>query len=177
MKVSIGKYPRKSGTERKVSVKIEPFDTWSLDHTLALIIHPALLQLQKEKHGSPFVDDEDVPEELRSTAAPKLTEKQKAFGSTDDFFHKRWEWVMGEMVWSFAQVLDDDADSIFYSGEHDFTFVEMNPEETDPEKKAYEMKRGPNDTFSFDREGYEIWSNRKKNGFKLFGKYYEALWD
>ena len=177
MKVNIGKYPRNTSAERKVSVKIEPFDTWSLDHTLALIIHPALVQLHKTKHGAPFVDDEDVPTALRSSSAPELTEEQKNVGATDDLFHKRWDWAMGEMIWAFAQQLDDDADSAFYSGEHDFDFVDVTPEETDPEKKAYEMRRGPNDTFSFDREGYDVWAARKRNGFRLFGKYYESLWD
>jgi hypothetical protein len=26
--------------------------------------------IKKDKHGAPFVDDEDVPEELKSTSAP-----------------------------------------------------------------------------------------------------------
>ena len=41
-----------------------------MDHTLAMIIVPMLKQLKETKHGAPFVDDEDVPEELKSTSAP-----------------------------------------------------------------------------------------------------------
>jgi hypothetical protein len=41
-----------------------------MDHTLSHIVLPMLKQLKKDKHGSPLVDDEDVPEELRSTSAP-----------------------------------------------------------------------------------------------------------
>ena len=51
-------------------VKIDHYDTWSMDHTLSHIVLPMLKQLKKDKHGSPLVDDEDVPEELRSTSAP-----------------------------------------------------------------------------------------------------------
>jgi hypothetical protein len=42
-------------------VKIDRWDTWSMDHTLAHIVLPMLRQLQATKHGSPLVDDEDVP--------------------------------------------------------------------------------------------------------------------
>jgi len=39
------------------------------------------------------------------------------------------------------------------------------------------MVKGPNDTHAFDKEGWEAWNARKTNGFRLFGKYYEGLWD
>ena len=58
-------------------VRLDPWDTWSFDHTLADIILPGLKQLRATKHGAPFVDDEDVPEgmNLRSTEAePKENE-------------------------------------------------------------------------------------------------------
>jgi hypothetical protein len=173
MKVTIGKYPTKLNKERKISVHIDPWDTWSMDHTLALIIHPMLVQLDDSKHGSPWVDDEDVPEELRSTSAPA---KENDY-DTDANHFKRWDWVLKEMIWAFSQVLDENAENQFHSGEHDIKWVQVNPEETDEDKMAFEMKRGPNDTHAFDREGWEKWNERKRNGFKLFGKYYEALWD
>jgi hypothetical protein len=28
-----------------------------------------------------------------------------------------------------------------------------------------------------DREGLDAWQARKANGYRLFGKYYEGLWD
>ena len=62
MKVSIGKYPKKG--EQKISVRIDPWDTWSMDRTLALIIYPMLKQLHKTNHGAPCTDDDDVPELL-----------------------------------------------------------------------------------------------------------------
>ena len=42
-------------------VRIDRYDTWSMDHTLADIILPMLKQLDATKHGAPHVDDEDVP--------------------------------------------------------------------------------------------------------------------
>jgi len=51
-------------------VKIDRWDTWSMDHTLAKIILPMLKQLKDTKHGSAIVDLEDVPEELRGTSTP-----------------------------------------------------------------------------------------------------------
>jgi len=52
--------------KRRVKVHIDSYDVWSADHTLAMIIHPVLVKLKETKHGSPVVDDEDVPENLRA---------------------------------------------------------------------------------------------------------------
>jgi len=170
MKVTLGKFPKStSKTERKISVKIDYWDTWSMDHSLSLIIHPMLIQLQQTKHGAPFTDDEDVPEELRSTSAPP---KEYEY-DVDDNHHKRWEWILDEMIWAFAQKLDDNAESQFHTGDHDIKWVDI----TVDGEEMFEMVRGPNDTHVFDKEGWEAWNARKTNGFKLFGKYFEGLWD
>jgi hypothetical protein len=100
--------------KRNIKVRIDKYDTWSMDHTLALIIHPMLLQLKATKHGSPHVDDDDVPEELRSAAAEELTEDEKRWGSEDALFHKRWEWVMDEMIFAFELELNDDWEDVYY---------------------------------------------------------------
>jgi len=71
-----------------------------MDRTLALIVHPMLKQLNKSKHGAPFTDDEDVPENLRSTnAKPKKNE-----WDTDSNHFKRWDWIMKEMIWVFGEL-------------------------------------------------------------------------
>ena len=189
MKVSLGKFPKKINDERKISVKIDYWDTWSMDHSLAYIIHPMLIQLQKTKHGAPWTDDEDVPENLRSTSAPP---KEKEY-DTDAFHFDRWEWILNEMIWAFAQILDNDAESQFHSGKHDTHWRKVNikgeplddktygfDEHIDKKEEEgvyYEMVKGPNDTHVFDKEGHDAWQARKSNGFKLFGRYFEALWD
>jgi len=116
-------------------VKIDKWDVWAMDTTLAHIILPMLKQLNKVKHGAPDIDDEDVLEELKSTSAPP---KEDVWDVDANHF-KRWDWVMNEMIWAFEYKLKDT-----------------------------------------DWEEYALWSAnavRAKNGFRLFGKYYEALWD
>ena len=169
MKVSIGPYPKNSKKERKIKIQIDPYDIWSMDHTLALIIHPMLIQLKKNKMGAPYTDDEDVPEHLRSTSAPP----KKDEWSTDDNHFDRWDWILDEMIWSFSQVLDEEAEDKFHSGVSDISWDEVDVSG----ETLYEMKKGPNDTRKFDKEGWEQWNERKRNGFKLFGKYYSSLWD
>lgn len=154
---------------RKIKVHIDGYDVWSADHTLAYIIHPTLVKLREVMHGSPLVDDEDVPDYLKSTAAPP---KENEY-DTDDNHHDRWKWVLDEMIWAFSQILDENADSQFHTGNYDIRWEEtvING------KKMYEMVHGPNNTHEFDREGYDKWNARISNGLILFGKYYRGLWD
>jgi hypothetical protein len=140
-------------------VKIDPYDTWSMDHTLAHIIHPMLIQLQATKHGAPFTDDEDVPERLRSTSAPPKANEW----DTDANHFVRWDWILDEMIWAFAQELRDDDESEFY--DHSDSF----------EKGGDFNERLKN--LKVDREGLKTHQERKANGFRLFGKYFQALWD
>jgi len=140
-------------------VKIDRYDTWSMDHTLAYIIHPMLVQLKKDKHGAPHTDDEDVPEELSSwKAEPKENE-----WDTDSNHFKRWDWILDQMIWSFAQELEDDDVSQFY--DHSESFEQGG----DFNERLKNIK--------VDWEGLKAHQDRKANGFRLFGKYYQALWD
>ena len=91
-----------SKQNRNVYVKIDGWDTWNLDHSLGLIILPALKQLKDQKQGYPLVKDEDVPEELRSTnASPKENEWDWV-----DNAEKRSDWVLDQMIWSFQQLME-----------------------------------------------------------------------
>lgn len=127
--------------KRKIVVKLDRWDTWSMDTTLAHIIHPMLVQLKETKHGAPWIEDEDVPEHLRSTAAPP---KENEW-DTDEFFFDRWDWVLDEMIFAFKHEKNDDWKDSFY------------------ETKDY--------------EGIREIEDRMRNGFRLFGKYYNGLWD
>jgi hypothetical protein len=157
-------------------VKIDYWDTWSMDHTLAPIILPMLKQLKEKKHGSPQVDDEDVPEHLRSTAAPP---KENDW-DTDENWIKRWDWVMGEMIFAFECKVDDSWEEAFREGEIDWITVPVDVhgnEVAKGEHRYYQMKDGPNHTYKCDYEGMKVVEARIQNGFRLFGKYYQALWD
>jgi hypothetical protein len=153
-------------------VKIDYYDTWNMDSTLSPIILPMLKQLQVTKQGAPFVDDEDVPEELRSTSAPA---KENEW-DTDDNHFKRWDWVLDQMIWSFEQLNDDENDSQFHTGVHDVKSVAC---EWDENGKAtmYQMVKGENDTSHFDGDGYKAHHEKIQVGLTLFGKYYRNLWD
>lgn len=147
-------------------IQIDRWDTWSMDHTLADIILPMLKQLKATKHGAPFTEDEDVPEYLRShMAQPKENE-----WDTDSLHFMRWDWILDEMIWAFEQKVIDDADGQFF------------------DHSAYKSSKSGTDAWlddmtnavskvKYDREGHQVWQDRKANGFRLFGKYYENLWD
>lgn len=157
-------------------VKIDYWDTWSMDHTLAPIILPMLRQLKATKHGAPLVDDNDVPEELRSTSAPA---KENEW-DTDANHFLRWDWVLDEMIFAFECKVDDSWQDAFCSGEHDLTWIPVDKDGNEVPKgehRHYKMVHGPNDTYKCDYEGMQKVQERISNGFRLFGKYYEALWD
>lgn len=137
-------------TERKIKVRVDPYDVWSMDNTLAHIIHPMLVQLKKQKHGGPFVPDEEVPEHLRSTNAKPVREDE-----VDEFYFDRWDWVLDEMIWTF-KTLNEDWESQFYTSS----------------SKEDDYLSG-----TYDAEGRQKMQDRINNGLRLFGKYYQSLWD
>jgi hypothetical protein len=138
--------------ERKVKIKIHKYDTWSMDYTLAPIILPMLKQLKETKHGSPMVDNVDVPKELRATKKQIETYDKK--GDVDPKHFDRWDWILDEMIWAFEQ------------------------KTSDWEEQYYDF--APDHKFDNDmtwREAWQAHQQRMSNGFRLFGKYYESLWD
>lgn len=153
---TINKYLDKN--ERKIKIHIDDYDVWGADHTIALIVHPILLKLKSKKHGSPHVDDDDVPEHLRSTSAPP---KENEW-DIDDNTHARWDWVMDEMIWAFEQKIQDDGESQFYDHSGVNNSANLNTQ-------IGQIK--------VDRTGLEAYQKRMANGFRLFGKYYQGLWD
>lgn len=161
MYVDIGDYPEEG--ERKVEIRIDGQDVWSLDSTLAYVIAPALRRLQEIKHGTPFTEVSD---------APNFVAKDE---DEHGFSESRWNWILEEMCWAFEQV-NKDWESKFHTGVIDIQWVPCGKKEADGEG-FFEMKRGPNDTSRFDREGHKAYSDRMQRGFILFGKYYQSLWD
>lgn len=103
-----------SKKRRKIKVVIHDYDTWNMDHTLALIILPMLKQIQATKHGSPLVDDEDVPEQLRYSDPRDTKTGEPAKWGADNWVHYKWEWVLNEMIWCFEQWVDDERDVKFF---------------------------------------------------------------
>jgi len=161
-----------SKKSRQIYVHIDKYDTWSMDSTLSHIITPMLVQLQLTKHGAPNVADEDVPEGLRSTSAPA---KESEWDTDANHFH-RWDYVLNEMIFAFQAKRDGTWQEKYSSGTIDFKTEPCAWDEAG-KPTMYEMKSGPNDTYKCDYEAMAVEQARITNGFRLFGKYYENLWD
>ena len=155
-----------SKRKRKINIRIDNYDVWGADHTLALIIHPVLIKLKEQKHGYPLVDDEDVPENIRSTSASPLSEEDKNFGSLDEFAESRWDWVLDEMIWAFEQHTNEDWEEQYCTGKVDFKITDDG-----------EFVQGPDHTFEMDHESIKKHRDKMANGRRLFAKYYYSLWD
>jgi len=150
-------------------VKIDRWDSWSADHTLSLIILPVMKQLKETKHGAPFVDDEDVPEELRSiNAEPKENE-----WDTDSNHFKRWDYVLDEMIWAFEQELKDDDENQFF----DHSAYDKPDGSKSNHKEWFDDMSKAQSKLKVNWKGLKEHQKRKANGFRLFGSYYQNLWD
>lgn len=164
----VGKSIRKfsDSRKRKIDIHIEKFDTWGMYSTLALIIAPMLRQLKATKHGWPITDDEDVPDEL------KTHDLKYEDDEGDVKFPAKWEYILDEMIFAF-ETIDSEWEDKYYSGHWDMTSKEVVYEG----ETLYEMVQGPNHTYTCDNEGLKKEQARITNGFRLFGKYYQNLWD
>ena len=152
-------------------VKIDRWDTWSMDHTLAYIILPMLKQLKDSKHGAPNVDDEDVPRELWSIYAFPKEEYD-----VDGNHFARWDWVLGEMIFAFECKNDESWQDAYRSGEIDWKSEACGWDENG-KATMYKHVDGPNHTYKCDYDGMKVVEDRIQNGFRLFGRYYQNLWD
>jgi hypothetical protein len=166
MKVHIGKYPKNPNKQRKVSIQIDPWDTWNMDTTLALIIVPMLKQLRDQKQGAPFVENEDVPEHLQH-----IRDENAPWDSTDDpHWFARWEWVLNEMIFAFESKLTD-WEGQFWKSLPELDFTE-HPEDVGKDVRPIRFTSHG----ECDNEGMIAYEKRIQNGFRLFGKYYSGLW-
>lgn len=157
-----------SKKKRTIKVHIDRWDTWGMDHTLAYIILPMLKQLKATKHGAPQVDIDDVPKHLKPTK--KALAAYNKDGTTDEQFFDRWDWVLDEMIFAFDSKVNDGWEDQFETGTSELQWKKL-------ENGNSEMVRGPNDTKEYDWEGRKKYEERIANGFRLFGKYYQSLWD
>lgn len=163
--------------KRKVKVRVDYYDIWSADHTLAMIIAPTLKKLKEHKCGYPRVENEDVPEELRFSPSDK--EKYEHDGTVDDKHEARWNYILDEMIWAFAQHASPDCNDAQFHHNSDQLDMILTPIEgkgvseltfnyqKDPSKPAYWV----------DKAGKQKHHERMNNGVRLFAKYYQALWD
>ena len=177
MKVTLGRYP-KGNTHRRINIEIDSFDTWGLDHTLALIILPALIQLKATKHGVPneFVDriggDMD-----RNFCFDFIKEDEN---EVFDRLCENWNTALDKMIWSFQQLsIDDEYDNKYHHGKMDLGWkpIQITNPTTGVVEEMYEMvDKNPNQHW-YDYVGHRLHEERIQEGLELFGKHFRDLWD
>jgi hypothetical protein len=99
VKVNIGDYTE-NDEDRIVSVQIDPWDTWSLDHTLARIIYPALIQLREKKQG--------VPHEVVASITPNWEYSDMEFAEAE----RIWDEILSKMIEAFRLITEDDYEDL-----------------------------------------------------------------
>lgn len=163
--------------DRKSFIKFNRSDYISLDSSLSDIILPLVKEVKREKRGVPCVDDEDVPEELRTEE--DLFGKCNPTDKEVEILMARWDYILDEMIFAFEKLKEANWEDEFHSGHIDFKFTPIDKEGNEvPEEEAelFRMDRGPNDTHELDIEGLKAMDARIQNGTMLFGKYYRDLW-
>lgn len=179
MEYHFGKYPTKRWYHRllnipdlkqPISVHVDRWDIWSVDHTVSSMLVPLLHYYRENYQGVPYTDDEDVPEHLQGGWT------QEEYGSDMEFelMKNRWNWVVDEMIWAF-EYSPDVLEELHSSGEMDLDLVDDGPPNesgTIPVKVVY----GPNHTHTTDEEALNVDLERANNGRRLFAKYFHHLW-
>lgn len=146
--------------------KVEVYDLYS---SLAPIILNALIEFNETRFSAAAVDDEDVPENLKSTSVPPKENKW----DTDENWFARWDYVLNEMIFAFQSIVDDTESMYhddYWEGEMDVVLKPI------ADSELFEFKKGPNHSSVFLEEKYDKINARIQNGLMLFGKYYRNLW-
>jgi hypothetical protein len=164
---------RRSLPWNKQVVKIDKWDTWNMDTTLAYIVVPMLKQLKETKHGIPCDFAEVGGEDW---------EAQQCFDfyseDTNKLFNEkavaRWDEVMDKMIWSFEQIITDCTSEDVYWEPY---WEDMDPSEEIDENSVYNQIGIEHPRKKINREKMEEYNRRMSEGFELFGKYYRNLWD
>lgn len=130
-------------------VKIDRWDTWSMDNTLAQIIHPMLVQLKKEKHG--------VPSYFAHMKNPR-TGKEITMAKAE----RLWNIELDKMIFAFGELCKDD---------HEFPYYTPGPKD-DPAPWEEGHVGG-----KWDMKGLEAHNKKIQEGLDAFSRHYRSLWD
>lgn len=177
MKVKLGKYNKSS--DRRVDIEIEKFDTYSLDHTLALIILPALLQLKATKMGVPSEFADELGADYNHQQSFDFAKEDHNWAFDEKV--KQWDVILDKMIWSFQQIVFDDWEQQYYHGKTEYDWVKTDQKFTNPLNGKVEdtfqmVDKNPTEHWT-DYEGMRKHEERIQEGLELFGKYYRNLWD
>ena len=103
MKINILE-PRKDNSAD--TIHIDDYDCWSLDYTLARIIHRALIRLKETKHGYPELWEDGM-------VTHHNWDRQLHFDFIDEdietnYLIDKWNGVLDKMIYSFGKIMEDD---------------------------------------------------------------------
>ena len=166
--------------KQKIKVRIDHYDHWSCDATLSPIILPLLKSLKEHKQGSGFIDLEDVPESMRYSTTEDY-EAQETFEFYKDQtdtqrvkcdIHTRYAWALDEMIWAFEQLSGEDWEEQYWITHPEIDFTDYPEDEGKTSKPLRWKVKG-----ECDWVGRQKHQARIDNGLRLFGKYFQTLWD
>lgn len=160
-----------SKKKRTVKIKIDRYDTWNVDGTLALIILPMLKQLKETKHGSPG----SMPAFAYTSDSTQLCFD---FYEEDDELawntgHQQWTEILDEMIWTFEQLQPDCNWEEQYWKVHPELDLDDYPEDEGKESIPVRWKVEG----ECDWDGRAAHEQRIVEGLKNFGIYFQNLWD
>jgi len=160
--------------KRKIKIKVDGFDVWGADHTIALIVAPILVELRDQQNGIPSVSNEDVP--------PNLHYESNDGGYDavmEDLGEQRWKFVLGEMIWTFTELAKDGEGEDQFRHNSDQLELVYNDSKLDNAKTlTFNHQKDPDKLkYWVDDVGLSEYRKRKENGLQLFAKYYGALWN
>jgi len=137
-----------SKRSRTLKVKIDSYDVWSMDSTLAIIILPMLRNFKATTLGYKFL----APDEVDDPQFAALSEEA------------RWNWVVDEMIWAFTQIQPD------YDWEEQYYLPKVLAPNDSVDAILFS-------SVDFDHVGLKAHQKRMDRGFKFFGQYFQALWN
>lgn len=111
MKIDFGPYGN-NNEDREIFIRVDDYDTWNMDYTLALIIAPMLKQLSFQKHGIP------------ASVFPVCYSDQLTFEFYDadsadmEIASARWQTVLDEMIWCFGRIIDEGEGGVLEPSDH-----------------------------------------------------------
>ena len=156
---------------REVRVRIDRYDTWNMDGTLAILILPMLKQLRDTKHGSPS----GMPAfgQTSNSAQFCFAFYEEGDRLADLTGHQQWKDILEEMIWTFEQLQPD------YDWEDQYWLVRPEIDFTDyPEdiEQACHPVRWKVEG-KCDWDGRAAHAARIQHGLETFGRHFHDLWD
>lgn len=152
MKAHLGKYTKNG--ERKIEIKIDKWDSWNADATIAMLAVPILKQLKETKISYAIVNWEDTPYSkkewkiLSNADFSNCSEEKKIQQS--GIVQAVWDHILDMMIYALECCVDDW-------------------------ESKYFLKDG--EGFKYDHDGATKEQARIQQGLSWFGKYFQSLWD